>query len=279
MVIFEGSNHKLRGELRRAFLNLAGERWQHFASGAAQPSDVRWLTRLVHVDNRYHVREGLPMELSPHHGARHMVASGLQATGSVLVVCEHVPGARGWEERYQPVPGALPVLGITTVSHPNVYDVAQTLLELASSEVARASRTYDQGGSGYNYEPDLLIVGEKVSPYRPLHVERRGAFISTNGCSSYLHAALMATGARSYLTNAIKTGRVAEDRERLAGEVRLVQADRVVAMGATAARYLADAGVEPVTVTYHPQYWKRFKNKDFGQLVELLRPTSPNQTT
>lgn len=51
--------------------------------------------------------------------------------------------------------------------------------------------------------------------------------------------------------------------------VRLLQPRKVIALGKIAQKSCSDQGISHVEC-YHPQYWKRFRNKERYPLLDLL---------
>lgn len=273
MIIIDGPNESLRADLKAAIQARAGDDLAYHVSGAPRPADVRWLAELVQTDNRRHLRDRLPLDLPPDHAARHMVATALAATGTVVVVCATDPNITPAEAiAYLPYRGMLTLL--VALPGQDVPYLANVVLETWRSAVALTDGVFHYHGAGVAHEPDLMVVGEKPNPYRPADDARRVAFVSHQGCSLFLHAALAAAELGGvYLTNAHKFEKRRANLVALENEIMLVKPGRILAMGTVAARALADIGAT-FEQTYHPQYWKRFKNKDFGELVGLLRPAS-----
>jgi hypothetical protein len=51
--------------------------------------------------------------------------------------------------------------------------------------------------------------------------------------------------------------------------VRLLQPRKVIALGRVAQKSCEDQGISCIK-SYHPQYWKRFRNKERYPLLDLL---------
>lgn len=273
MIIIDGPNEKMRDALKAAIMVLVGSECVYHLSGAPRPADVKWLAQLVQTDNRCHLRDRLPMDLPPDHAARHMITTALAATGTVVVVCADDPAITPDKAlAYLPYRGMLNLLVV--LPGQDLRYIAKVVVETWRSAVAATEPLFDYHGAGMYHEPDLMVVGDRPNPYVPADAGRRVAFVSGQGCSLFLHAGLAAAGLGGvYLTNAHKFEKNRANLAALEVEVTRVNPGRILAMGSVAARALADIGAK-FDHTFHPQYWKRFKNKDFGDLVETLRPAS-----
>ncbi len=269
MIVLEGPNLALRDalqeELQRRLSGLTLHR------SGQRPDDLRALCRQLWSDNRLELRVGFPLDLPHGHGARHMVASAIAATGSMFVVC-----CEEWDDlhlmRDKYLPASHYVSSAILNGKADVAETAGWIANVWQQAVSYANQTFEFCSSGTNQGEPVMVVGERVNPYRPIEVERRLPFTSHDGCSLFLHRALLATDRPYYLTNALKTTHARTNRQLLHQEIVRVCPSRIVAMGQEAARVLADLRVS-YEITYHPQYWKRFKNQDFGELVKLLGST------
>jgi len=228
------------------------------------------LVQLVHADHRWQIRDGLPLDqLAPE--ARHMLAYGLFAAGTLVVICaEHTQLSIGRAEELTPYPRVLPMYCV--FPHEDLAQEAQEIVRLWRAAVHEATEFWPYGSNGYTARAPIMLVGDRVNPFVPAELgKRRMAFVSHHGCSLYLHDAMRRAGGRYYVTNAIKAKRKSTNMQALREEVEKVRPSRIVALGTEAAEALSQLGVK-FTTTYHPQYWRRFQASRLGELVDCLQP-------
>lgn len=223
--------------------------------------DLPYLVNQVHLA-RTHLRNNFTHKTgdSP---ARYMLGMALAAAGSVAVIC----GKSSAEELAEfTFGGLIPPVPVGEFSHED--HLAELVQEAWQAEQRRVDPVYDYDSSGGRPDQAIMMVGEGS---QDLFDRRRRAFISHTGCSLYLHEALKANPwNRYYLTNAEKTDNTRSNLASLADEIEQVAPRRIIALGGVAARTLADLRVG-FEQTYHPQYWKRFKNKEIDQLSNFLK--------
>jgi hypothetical protein len=279
MILIEGENEYLRRQVRKE-LRSRLDRLSIHADDEFEMTFPR-LIKLLHLDNRYQVREQLTKFINKELGLgdAHMVASALQATGTFVLVChteDDINEENCVEVFYKAtLSGLLP--GMNIYDSMSITDIVARAMDLWEENLLLVARFYDTdiwsaGGVESNM---VMLVGEKVHPYKPADEERRLAFVSQQSCCRFLHDVLASNfyhqGVKYYLTNAHKVEVHKMNLKMLKEELDLVKPIKVVAMGSEAARVLSDLGQE-FTRTYHPQYWKRFKNQDRSELVRLLLP-------
>lgn len=274
MILLEGPNLELRAQLRTHLTHqlnaLLGDQLTVNISGTSGLGTTAAVVRLLNTQYLAELRDGLPLDFAVGHPVYHMAGYALAATGSILVLAHNKP----------PYPRPMSYLSYLGRYLPTVHVYAEddplcqadNIIRVWRQYVERATARFRFGGSGPLETGNIMVVGERVNPFRPLSFPPwLLAFTSNQGCSFFLHAALEAAGGAYYLTNAVKVKNQRFNKELLRDEIAVVKPARIIAMGSEAARTLADLHVD-YTKTYHPQYWKRFKNKDVGELVELLRP-------
>lgn len=278
MIIFEGPNRRLRTELRHLLQAKLGPGNANYHISGMRPDILPKLVRMLHTDNRLDIRDGFPVDPPRGHGLRHMIASALQATGSVLVVCLDDADTILNDElrdRHELVRGAIPVIYATEETYRDQF--VKDLIELWQDELAEVSRTFEFNHGGRATFSPVMVVGERLSPFLPIEQGRRVAFIHHEGCAPFLHMTLLAAPGKYYLTNAIKADRHTTDLHLLGQEILRVEPRLIVAMGTHAGRALSDLRVR-FHQTYHPNYWKRFKHKDCHELVKLFRSANQQPT-
>jgi hypothetical protein len=241
--------------------------------------NVKRLHKLLHADNRFQVRANL-VEFTVNNLSQaeaHMVGTALLATGSFVLVV-HPPLEEELEDRtarfYSCTMGGL-LPGMNIYDRELLSELATRWLELWQGNLEDLAKVYgtDIWSAGGLHSGQVMLVGDRVNPFVPFDEGRRLAFVSHQGCSHFLHQALVANflaqGTRYYLTNAYKSHVRKANMEMLNEEIQLVKPVKIVALGGVAAQYLSDLGQE-FTRTYHPQYWKRFKNKELPELIKLV---------
>lgn len=269
MIILEGPNLPLRAEL--------ATKLKEYLQGkdASQPeellrTDLGYLVHFVHQDLRYRVQDGWPVDhLSA--AARHMLGCALLPEALIVVHCD---GSHATVRDLSTTTQRLFInngfcSGFSVGAAMNQEWITTTILQ-AHVTLLTQLREFDRFFAGTWWEGSVMLVGEG-NQFITREV-RRKAFTSATGCSLFLHEALLRNrGARYYLSNAQKTGRPAYDRLALQREIELVKPVKIVALGTEAAAMLATQRVE-FTRTFHPQYWKRFRNQHLDELVEILKP-------
>lgn len=270
MLIIDGPNDVLRAAVLKEVRKQLGKTVE-FQKGEER-STLQQFLKLVHSDHRLVVRERLFMAHLDDSAARHMITMALKACGTYVIACCDEVG--GLEFKLQKLAcskdGVLPMaapFGCYTV--PQLVEYA---LEHWHIHIGLAEQSYRYNSSGdVGPEPRVMVVGENVIPFAPYDQTRRLAFTSTHGSSLFLHQALSLHGGSYYLTNAWKTKNERTNMQLLKEEIKLVKPVKIVAMGGVAQLYLSNIGIE-FERTYHPQYWKRFKNQHINELVQILKP-------
>lgn len=287
MIILEGPalhlREAVRHELEARLRAELGELLTVHASGTPGLGALGDVVRLLNTPNQTQLRDGLTLDFIYGHPVHHMAGYALNATGSVIITC--VPAGRRWTHMdSHPLCDHLP--NLTLWSDQDVAEGLDLILRTWRERQVAVATTYPFGGTGYPEEGGVMVVGERVNPFRPFGDTRQGeggfpaawlAFTSNQGCSMFLHDALRHAGGRYYLTNALKTQGKRLNRELLERELALMRPGAVVAMGSEAAGALADLKVDFVR-TDHPQYWNRFRKREAGELVELFRRVSASIT-
>lgn len=277
MILIEGNNDYLNRQVRKE-LRFRHDRLAFHVEDEFEMT-LKRLLKLLHHDNRYQVRENVVgrMQNLLNPADAHMIASGLLATGSFVLVC-HDPLDVSTEQAQatfyrSTLEGLLPGMNIYHAEMvPEIVEASMKLWE-ENLETLKAVYETDIWSAGGLMPGMVMLVGDRVLPYVPCDEERRLAFVSHRGCSRFLHEALAANyeldGTRYYLTNAHKCDVAKLNLKMLQEEIDLVKPVKIVAMGGDAARYLSDLKAT-FDRTYHPQFWKRFRNKELPELIQLL---------
>lgn len=262
MIILQGPDETLRRELFN-ILTEGGDEVNRSATKEPYRADIGFFTAFIHTDHRLHVRDQLLHGLRDGDAARYMLGMGLAAAGSLVVLC----GADSREEvRSATFGGLLPALPVSRFSDLN--HTREMIVDAWRLEREKVDPLYDYWSSGGRPDQATMLVGESN---QDLNGRKRRAFISHTGCSLFLHQALQANPFnRYYLTNAGKGETRKYNMVALEREIELVKPRRIVALGGVAAAYLSDLKVT-FERTYHPNYWKRFKNKDLDELAGFLK--------
>ncbi len=270
MILLEGPNRELRAQLGPALRDqLIAQNASLHVSGDHDRPSLQRLVKLVHADTRWQVRDGLPLgHLDA--DARHMIAYGLLAAGTLVVICANDGNlTMGQAEDLTPYPRVLPLYCVFPGDDLTLE--VMRIAVLASAAIYEANNIWTYGGNGYTTRGPIMLVGDKPNPFVPADEGRRLAFVSHHGCSIYLHDAMRRAGGRYYVTNAYKFKRRAENLQALKDEILMVRPSKTVALGAEAAEMLSSLGT-PFVATYHPQYWRRFRADRLEELVTELRP-------
>ena len=115
---------------------------------------------------------------------------------------------------------------------------------------------------------NILIIGEQAAnPEKDSHQE---PFCSDKGCSGWLNDQLDAADVpEEYLfwVNALNNDGTEID---IATLVENLKPKAVIALG-NKAKQLCEKNSLSADFVYHPQYWKRFKNKEPYPLIALIK--------
>lgn len=283
MIILEGPNTALRETLRqnieRKLRRELGDQLRVNINGTPGLGTTAAVVRMLNTPNQTELRDGLALAFPDYHPIYHMAAYALNATGSIFV---HALDGLG---KYLPTTPLRAALWRCELHEPISGTVVDYILDVWRERQKQVARSFPYGGTGYMEDEGIMVVGERVNPFRPWPdittplTTIPFAFTSNQGCSFFLHSALAASGGRFYLTNAMKTLNRKLNRTLLADELATMKPRKIIAMGSEAAIALSEQRVS-FTQTYHPQYWKRFKSKDVGELIELFRSVNnPNKTS
>lgn len=280
MIILTGPNtalrETLRHEIEKQLRPELGDLLTIHLGGTPGRRTTSAVIRLLNTPNHSELRDGLPLDFPNDHAIHHMAGYALHATGSVVVLAMNHGQDYSRLER-PPLCDYLDHAAAWPVGDADTF--VKNILNLWEENQREVARTYRFGGTGYMDTGGVMVVGERVNPFRPwqevktLEEAVPLAFTSNQGCSFFLHEALRASGGRFYLTNALKTNNTKLNRMMLAQELAYMEPRKIIAMGSEAAAALSEQRVDFVH-TNHPQYWKRFRNKDVGELVELFRSAS-----
>ena len=134
--------------------------------------------------------------------------------------------------------------------------------------IALAEETGAPFGVGSYTKGVTLIIGEQASD--PQNAPEQRPFCCTKGCSGWLNKLLEIEGideSKLFWVNALNND---GKPVRLDEVVSALRPKKVIALGKVAQNLCSDQYVhcEPC---YHPQYWKRFKNKYRYPLLDMLR--------
>lgn len=132
---------------------------------------------------------------------------------------------------------------------------------------------YDKYESiGYTREPELMLIGENYGSGIKFGLRDEFAFYAIKNSPLYLHTALSALENKDsiYFTNAKKTNDEEIDLRLLEEEIKLVRPKRIICLGDIAYAFTKQITSDCIKVP-HPQYWKRFKNKQILEYTELFK--------
>lgn len=270
MILLEGPNRALRAKLGPLLqAAMPAENPGLHVSGEEFSPTIRRAVKIVHADHRWQIRDGLPTH-NFHPEVRHMLAYGLFAAGTVVVICaedEHLTLAQA--EELTPYPRVLPLYCV--FPHEDLGREVEEITRIWRAAVHEANEFWGYGSNGPTTRSPIMLVGDRANPFMPIEEARRLAFVSHHGCSMYLHDAMRRAGGRYYVTNAMKSKLRGPNQRALKEEIQKVKPRRIVALGTEAAGMLSsiDAKFE---LTYHPQYWRRFHAGRLNELVASLQP-------
>lgn len=258
MIILTGPDQHLKARLWHLL------RGDNYEPPDTYRTDLRWLVHRVHIDHRNEVGEFVH-NLPDGDAARYMLGMALASAGSLVVLCKVTKLTEVWNETFG---GTLPFVHVTHDENKQLKIATEQIVDAWRSEIAKANPLYDYHSTGGHSTGGVMLVGEaNKEDGWPI----RRAFINDTGCSLFLHQALQKNqGVRYYLTNANKTNVHRYNRAALIDELEILKPRKVVAMGTEAAKMLSDLKVAHER-TYHPQYWKRFKNKDLDEFAQALK--------
>src|SRR5271167_2568374 len=117
----------------------------------------------------------------------------------------------------------------------------------------------------------ILIVGDRPGPSAPKEpYYHHTPFYSTKHCSGWLNLLLEAEKIPEkklvWINSADENGKYYP-----ISLVTAMEPKKIIALGGKAAAWLKKNGVEDFILMHHPQYWKRFHNKERYPLIDLLR--------
>lgn len=120
----------------------------------------------------------------------------------------------------------------------------------------------------YHLQPEplkIVIVGDRLGPTNPTYADGT-PFCGSKASSVWLNNQLTIPEEDLRWINAY----LPDGAETCVEELKkLLPAKTVIALGGNASKWLSKYGVEHVK-TYHPQYWKRFRNKERYPLLDIL---------
>jgi len=136
------------------------------------------------------------------------------------------------------------------------------------AKVRPFSDIYQGGPSGRFYDTDVLLVGEKCSKENQFEVP----FTGTNASGPWLTEQLMAHNIyEDQLTwMNVKKLNDSSNMDNVVHHVSFYKPQHVIALGGVAHATLDAHHIEHTTFS-HPQYQKRFKNKEQYELIPHLR--------
>ena len=130
--------------------------------------------------------------------------------------------------------------------------------------------------SALNHEPlkaKVIIVGDRPGPSAPTDTNyHHTPFYSVKHCSGWLNVQLYERGIREkdllWINAADRLGNPT-DPSILKGNTSLLGL-RIISLGGNAARWCAKDCKMGSEMFHHPQYWKRFRNKEPYPLLDRL---------
>ncbi len=233
-----------------------------YSTAESMGDNLPLIINRLHRPHQNHISVGFDHSLE-NPAAIYMVGMALAAAGSLAVFCGHCTDEQVAAGTFY---GLLPAVICNLITSADVETIvaAHAAQRLQAIDV----EAFHSSGVRSHHHQAIMIVGEGN---QDLEGGKRMAFISATGCSLFLHEALRQHPKnRYYLTNADKGLGDVENRATLKREIEIVKPSRIIAMGAPAAKILADLR-QTFDRTYHPQYWKRFKSKQFNELVDFLK--------
>ena len=126
--------------------------------------------------------------------------------------------------------------------------------------------------------PRFLFVGERTSDENGQNPTIDLPFLSPNNCSGWLFDRMKEACFQEhevaftnvFINRYFETGEERQDVKALVERFKLTGLSTVIALGHTAAKVLNEQGIRYIPIT-HPQFAKRFKTKEKGAYVHLLK--------
>ena len=116
----------------------------------------------------------------------------------------------------------------------------------------------------------VLLVGDRPGPGAPKEPHyHHTPFYSTKHCSGWLN--LLLESERIPENNLVWVNSANEKGKPY--DIKMVKSlhpKKIIALGGKAAQWLTKNGITDFIPCYHPQYWKRFHNKERYPLLDLL---------
>lgn len=151
-------------------------------------------------------------------------------------------------------------LSVIDVTHNNI---------IVDELVNRRDQNIGPGAGCWDPKRSILIVGERANHWDGMRYLSPFSALDRSGCSAWLTDGLAECGVsenRLYWVNAQREDKTAE-RTEFISELQPVQ---TFALGKVAKAWCDRCGIKHVAVD-HPQYHKRFKNKELYPLLEHLK--------
>ena len=114
----------------------------------------------------------------------------------------------------------------------------------------------------------ILIVGDRPGPSAPIDPNyHHTPFYSMKHCSGWLNKLLDGSGIDENKLLWINT----YDKDGIPNKIspHSLKPSKIIALGGNASKWVKSFKVS-FTSTYHPQYWKRFRNKEIYPLLNIL---------
>jgi len=266
MILIDGPDDNLCFQVRKQLQKLLPTFDVQVSGQNRQPRMADFIN-MLNKDHRHVIRDGFNLPTHFNKAQCYMLTMGLASSGSVYVFCgmDFTEQQIWLTKEYAYLPSG-PI-----INEGNLETVVAQIVERSTAEILQANKVWHYNSLGGIRDHQVMLVGDRVSPFYSYDAIRKMAFFSPHGSSIFLHDALQQVDSTYYLTNAYKTNSRKQNQMLLAEEIDLVKPVKIVGMGEEAHRTLSDIGATFVR-TYHPQYWVRFKNKDLDELVSILRP-------
>lgn len=123
----------------------------------------------------------------------------------------------------------------------------------------------------YDGSNSVMLVGDRPGPGAPKEPHyHHTAFYSTKNCSGWLNMLLerekIPENRLIWINSADEHGNYYS-----ADIVKCAKPRVIISLGGNAAKWLKKNGINSAIEAYHPQYWKRFHNKEPYPLIDLLK--------
>lgn len=114
----------------------------------------------------------------------------------------------------------------------------------------------------------VLIVGDRPGPSAPKNIDyHHTPFYSVKHCSGWLNILLEINKINENSLTWIN----AFDKDGKSSMINIHNFESIVVLGGNAEKWIKSVSDMPYVKTYHPQFWKRFKNSSPYPLIDILK--------